>query len=103
AIPGIAAVSANTLTATTQFATGSLLASDAFMPEAGARWKFAPGHEVYFSYSENMAMFQGGFKLGPQSVSQAVWNVQGATLKPETSKNFDAGYRYVGDDEELSL
>ena len=73
------------------------------MPEAGVRWKFAPGHELYASYSENMAMFQGGFKLGPQSVSQAVWNVQGSTLKPETSKSFDGGYRYVTDDLQLSL
>ena len=89
--------------ASTQFATGSLTAKDDFMPEAGARWKFAPGQEVYASYSENMAMFQGGFKLGPQSVSQAVWNVQGATLKPETSKSFDGGYRYVGDEIQLSL
>ena len=101
AVPGIAAVSANTVS--TQFATGSLTAKDDFMPEAGARWKLAPGQELYASYAENMAMFQGGFKLGPQSVTQAVWNVQGATLKPESSKSFDGGYRYVGDDLQLSL
>ena len=81
--------------ASTQFANGSLTAKDSFLPEVGARWKIAPGHEVYVSYAENMAMFQGGFKLGPQSVSQAVWDVQGKTLKPETSKSFDAGYRFV--------
>ena len=81
--------------ASTQFASGSLTAKDNFLPEVGARWKIAPGHEVYASYAENMAMFQGGFKLGPQSVSQAVWDVQGKTLKPETSKSFDAGYRFV--------
>jgi iron complex outermembrane receptor protein len=50
-----------------------------------------------------MAMYQGGFKLGPQSVSQTIWNQQGATLQPESSKSFDAGYRYVGDDVQLSL
>ncbi len=62
AIPG---VSVTPPPASSQFATGSLTAKDDFLPEAGARWKFAPGHEVYVSYSENMAMFQGGFKLGP--------------------------------------
>jgi iron complex outermembrane receptor protein len=103
AIPGVAAVSANTLVATTQFATGSLTAKNSFLPEVGLRWKLAPGQELYASYSENMAMFQGGFKLGPQSVSQAVWNVQGATLVPEMSKNWDGGYRYVTDDLQLSL
>ncbi|MEI9989251.1 MAG: TonB-dependent receptor [Rhizomicrobium sp.] len=100
AIPGVAATAPP---ASSQFASGSLTAKDYFMPEAGVRWKFAPGQEVYASYSENMAMFQGGFKLGPQSVSQAVWDVQGKTLKPETSKSFDAGYRYVDDNVQLSL
>jgi len=81
--------------ASSQFASGVLHAKDNFLPEVGARWRIAPGHEVFASYAENMAMFQGGFKLGPQSVSQAVWDAQGKYLKPETSKSFDAGYRYV--------
>jgi iron complex outermembrane receptor protein len=89
--------------ASTQFASGVLHAEDNFLPEAGVRWRIAPGHEVFASYAENMAMFQGGFKLGPQSVSQAVWDAQGKYLKPETSKSFDAGYRYVGDALQVSL
>ncbi|USQ97938.1 TonB-dependent receptor [Caulobacter sp. RL271] len=100
ALPGIAKAAA---AASTQFATGSLKASDSFLPEAGVRWRIAQGHEVFASYAENMAMFQGGFKLGPQSVSQAVWDAQGRYLKPETSKSFDAGYRYVGDKVQLSV
>jgi iron complex outermembrane receptor protein len=100
ALPGIAKTPA---AAATQFATGSLKASDTFLPEAGARWRIAPGHEVFASYAENMAMFQGGFKLGPQSVSQAVWDAQGRFLKPETSKSFDAGYRYVSGPLQVSL
>jgi iron complex outermembrane receptor protein len=48
-------------------------------------------------------MFQGGFKLGPQSVSQAVWDVQGKTLKPETSKSLEGGYRYVSGSLQVSL
>jgi iron complex outermembrane receptor protein len=50
-----------------------------------------------------MAMFQGGFKLGPQSVSQAVWDAQGRYLEPETSKSYDVGYRYVGDNLQVSV
>ncbi|HEU0094895.1 MAG TPA: TonB-dependent receptor, partial [Rhizomicrobium sp.] len=105
ALPGISVTPAPSATAanTTQFATGSLRARDYFLPEVGARWQFAPGNEVYASYSENMAMFQGGFKLGPQSVSQAVWNVQGPTLQPETSRSLDFGYRFVTNDLQLSL
>jgi iron complex outermembrane receptor protein len=89
--------------ASSQFASGTLVARDYFLPEVGARWKLAPGQEVFASYAENMAMFQGGFKLGPQSVSQAVWDAQGKTLKPETSKSLEGGYRYVTDDLQLSL
>jgi iron complex outermembrane receptor protein len=105
ALPGISVTPAPSATAanTTQFATGTLRARDYFLPEAGARWQFAPGNEVYASYSENMAMFQGGFKLGPQSVSQAVWDVQGPTLQPETSRSLDFGYRFVTDGLQLSL
>lgn len=87
----------------TQFASGVLHAEDNFLPEAGVRWRIAPGHEVFASYAENMAMFQGGFKLGPQSVSQAVWDAQGKYLEPETSKSFDAGYRYVSGPLQVSL
>jgi len=88
---------------TQQFATGSLTAKDYFLPEAGVRWEAAPGHEFFASYAENMAMFQGGFKLGPQSVSQAVWDAQGATLKPETSRSFEGGYRYISGPLQISL
>jgi len=89
--------------ASSQFASGTLVAKDNFLPQVGVRWKVARGHELYASYSENMAMFQGGFKLGPQSVSQAVWDAQGSTLKPETSKSVEGGYRYVSGPLQVSL
>ncbi|MPT49212.1 MAG: TonB-dependent receptor [Sphingobium sp.] len=91
------------VTATSQFASGSLTAKDYFLPQIGAHWQVAPQHELFASYSENMAMFQGGFKLGPQSVSQAVWDAQGHTLKPETSKSFEGGYRYVSGPLQIAL
>ncbi len=78
-----------------QFASGTLTAKDYFLPQVGLHYQIAPRHEMFASYSENMAMFQGGFKLGPQSVSQAVWDAQGKTLKPETSRSVEGGYRYV--------
>lgn len=48
-------------------------------------------------------MYQGGFKLGPQSVSQAVWDAQGKTLKPETSKSVEGGYRFVSGPLQIAL
>ena len=100
ALPGVAKAAPP---ASTQFATGSLVAEDYFLPEAGIRWEIAHGHEVFFSYAENIAMYQGGFKLGPQSVTQAVWDVQGKTLKPETSRSFEGGYRFVSHGLQVSL
>ncbi|RVT90901.1 TonB-dependent receptor [Sphingomonas crocodyli] len=100
ALPGIARTPPP---ASSQFATGTLVAEDNFLPEIGARWKIAEGHELYASYAENIAMYQGGFKLGPQSVSQAIWDLQGKTLKPETSKSFDGGYRFVSNQVQVSL
>ncbi|MBO9712782.1 MAG: TonB-dependent receptor [Sphingomonas sp.] len=100
ALPGIAKAAPP---ASTQFANGSLVAKDNFLPEVGAHWQVAPGHELFASYAENMAMYQGGFKLGPQSVTQSVWDVQGKTLKPETSKSLEGGYRYVSGPLQVSL
>lgn len=100
ALPGIAKTPAATAT---QFASGQLTAKDNFLPEVGVLWKVTDEHELFASYAENLAMFQGGFKLGPQSVSQAIWDVQGKTLMPETSRNFEGGYRYVGGPLQVSL
>ncbi len=100
AIRGIAT---NAPPATSQFATGSLTAEDNFLPEVGVHYQLAPGHELYISYAENMAMYQGGFKLGPQSVTQTVWDAQGQYLEPETSRSWDAGYRYVSGPLQVSL
>jgi iron complex outermembrane receptor protein len=83
-------------TSNNQFATGKLSASKALLPQFGARYKLAEGQEVFASFSKNIAMFQGGFKLGPQAVSQSIWNSQG-DLKPEKSRSLEAGYRIEQD------
>ncbi|MGF6710471.1 iron complex outermembrane receptor protein [Luteibacter sp. W1I16] len=79
-------------TSNNQFASGKLSASKALLPQFGARYKIADGQEVFASFAKNIAMFQGGFKLGPQAVSQAIWDTQG-DLKPEKSRSIEAGYR----------
>jgi iron complex outermembrane receptor protein len=95
ALPGVAVkpIPANS---NNQFATGSLSASKALLPQFGARYKLAEGQEVFTSFSKNIAMFQGGFKLGPQAVAQSVWDTQG-DLKPEKSRSLEAGYRIETD------
>lgn len=93
ALPGIAKTLISP-TSNNQFATGNLGAKKDFLPQAGARYKLTDDQEVFASFAKNIAMFQGGFKLGPQAVSQAVWDSQG-TLVPEESRSIEAGYRIV--------
>jgi iron complex outermembrane receptor protein len=85
-----------------QFATGRLKMRKSALPSVGANFRLTDSQELFASYAENIAMFQGGFKLGPQAVSQATWNAQGE-LKPEQSRSFEAGYRFVGDTLQASL
>ena len=79
-------------TSNNQFATGKLSASKALLPLAGMHYKLGAGQELFAGFAKNIAMFQGGPKLGPQAVSQAVWDSQGA-LRPEKSRSLEAGYR----------
>jgi len=82
-------------TSSGQFATGNLSAGKALLPELGVNYQLGDGQEVFASYAKNIAMFQGGFKLGPQAVSQAVWDASEGTLQPEQSRTTEAGYRIV--------
>jgi iron complex outermembrane receptor protein len=101
ALPGVARTPISP-TSNNQFATGKLSASKALLPQFGARYKLAEGQEVFASFAKNIAMFQGGFKLGPQAVSQSIWNSQG-DLKPEKSRSLEAGYRLERDGFAASL
>ena len=93
ALPGVAAVPISP-SASGQFATGKLSASKAWLPGLGVHYQLDHAQELFASYAKNIAMFQGGFKLGPQAVSQAVWDSQPA-LVPEQSRSLEAGYRVV--------
>ena len=96
ALPGIAKTPI-LASSSSQFATGKLSASKALLPEAGLRYQLGDGQEVFGSYAKNIAMFQGGFKLGPQAVSQATWNSQATALVPQQSRTLEGGYRVVQD------
>lgn len=93
ALPGVAKTPISP-SSNNQFATGSLRARDGFLPSVGLNYRLDARNEVFASWAQNIAMFQGGFKLGPQAVSQATWDSQG-NLQPERSRTLEAGYRYV--------
>ncbi|MCC4594026.1 TonB-dependent receptor [Xanthomonas campestris pv. phormiicola] len=84
-------------------ANGTLKASEALLPQAGVSYRLAEGQEVFASYAENIAAFQGGGAGGPLLVTQASFDASVGALEPEKSKTFEAGYRLVRDQFEASL
>ncbi len=84
-------------------ANGELKASKALLPQAGLSYRLAEGQEVFASYAENIAAFQGGGAGGPLLVTQASFDASVGALQPEKSKTFEAGYRLVRDQFEASL
>ncbi|CAN5165501.1 TonB-dependent receptor [soil metagenome] len=57
---------------------------DDILPNVGATWRFAPGQQLYASYSENLS--------APRT--DDLYDRIPASPEPETSKNIDIGYRY---------
>ncbi len=84
-------------------ATGSLTASESVLPQIGLGYRLAEGQEVFVSYAENIAAFQGAGAGGPLLVTQASFDASVGALEPEKSRTLEAGYRFVRDRFEASL
>lgn len=74
---------------------GSLAAEKAFLPQLGVNFSLNDMNEVFASASQNMRAYQPGVN-GPFSQTQAAFNASKASLKPEMSETYEAGYRYKG-------
>ncbi|GAA4491084.1 TonB-dependent receptor [Gluconacetobacter tumulicola] len=75
---------------------GSLTASNAFLPQVSANWRFLPHNELYFDVSKNMRAYpQAGYSLGsPWSVTtMASFQNAKKNLKPEEDWVYELGYR----------
>ncbi|KAF0206171.1 MAG: iron complex outermembrane recepter [Gallionellaceae bacterium] len=81
---------------------GSLAAEKAFLPQLGVNFSLNDMNEVFASASQNMRAYQPGVN-GPFSQTQAAFNASKASLKPEMSETYEAGYRYKGDSLQGSL
>ncbi|WP_425997781.1 TonB-dependent receptor family protein [Caulobacter sp. DWR1-3-2b1] len=76
---------------------GSIISRDKFLPQVGANWKLNDNNEVFGSYSENIRAFVSAATAGPFSTTQAGFNAIRSTLKPESSKTIELGWRVRGD------
>lgn len=82
----------------TSLPSGSISASNAFLPQISGNWTITPDQEVFFNVSKNMRVFsQSGLEEGsPWGVaSQALFNQLQRTLKPEQDFVYETGYRYT--------
>ncbi len=78
-------------------ASGSIKNEDFFQPQVGVLYRFDAGSEVYANYTENQRAFTAASTGGsPFATTQAGFNAIQSTLRPETSKTVEGGYRYNG-------
>jgi iron complex outermembrane receptor protein len=74
---------------------GSISSEDGFQPQVGATYKLNGNNELFAGYTENMRAFGAAHTgLSPFATTQAGFDAIKNTLKPETSKTVEAGYRF---------
>lgn len=81
---------------------GNLTAKKTFLPQMGINYTLSETGEVFASASQNMRAYQPGVS-GPFSQTPAAFAAGLPNLKPETSNNFEIGYRYKGDAVQASV
>lgn len=81
---------------------GSLTAQKTFLPQVGVNYTLNETGEIFASASQNMRAYQPGVN-GPFSQTPAAFAAGLPNLKPETSNNFEMGYRYKGDAMQASV
>ncbi|NVN42620.1 TonB-dependent receptor [Asaia siamensis] len=85
-------------------ASGSLTASNAFLPHFNWDWHFGNHHELYWDIAENMRAYDFGAQSGSgnpwgglgssANPAQSVFDASKKTLKPERTWNYVIGYRF---------
>lgn len=79
-------------------AQGALTASDAFLPQFSAKWRFLPHQELFADVSHNMRAFpQDGFGTNisatPWTETEAAFRATARDLQPETDWVYEGGWR----------
>ncbi|MDX2275412.1 MAG: TonB-dependent receptor [Hyphomonadaceae bacterium] len=74
--------------------TGTIEANDDFVPQAGFTYDVTPDHQIFGAYSENIRAFESSATGGPFSASAAGFASLKDTLRPETSRTYELGWRF---------
>lgn len=81
-----------TTTVGTPFINGRIAARDWFQPQIGATYRIGR-QELFANYAENMRAYISSFR-GPFGTTQVGFEAIRDTLKPETSRTIEAGWRF---------
>ena len=76
----------------TPFINGKIAARDWFQPQIGATYRLGD-QEFFANYAENMRAYISSFR-GPFGTTQAGFEAIRGTLKPETSRTIEGGWRF---------
>ena len=76
----------------TPFINGHIAARDWFQPQVGATYR-AGRQEFFANYAENMRAYISSFR-GPFGTTQAGFEAIRGSLKPETSRTIEGGWRF---------
>lgn len=73
---------------------GSITANKNFLPQVGLNYQLSPSDELFTSISRNMRAYQGAATgTTPFATTQVGFDAIKGSLHPETSDNFEAGWR----------
>lgn len=75
---------------------GSIEAKESFLPQLGLNWALSETNELFVAASRNMKTFVGSGTSGPFSTSAAGIAAIRDSLEPETSTNYELGWRFHG-------
>ena len=74
---------------------GEITSKDSFLPQVGATFRLNETSEFFAAYTENMRAFGAAHTgLSPFATTQEGFNAIVDTLKPETSKTVEGGWRF---------
>lgn len=73
---------------------GTIELDETFLPQAGFLVRLTDDHELFASYTENVGAFVSAATAGPFSTSPAGFAAIRGTLKPESSRTFEGGWRF---------
>jgi iron complex outermembrane receptor protein len=83
--------------------SGTIDASEGFLPQIGFAYALAEGSELFGQYARNARAFVSANTAGPFSTTAAGFAAIKDSLQPETSSTFELGWRFRSESLEGSL